>query len=107
VKRPPEITIEEAREKLDKGTATFVDVRGPGSYDRAHIPGAIPITDGNIQHFIESTDKERPVIVYCYHGNSSLAAASYLLEHGFKKVYSMVGGFEGWRWNNPTNQGAL
>jgi thiosulfate sulfurtransferase len=36
-------------------------------------------------------------VVYCYHGNSSLGAAGYFLENGFKNVASMMGGFEAWR----------
>ncbi len=37
------------------------------------------------------------MVVYCYHGNSSLGATAFLLENGFKNVASMSGGFEAWR----------
>ena len=37
------------------------------------------------------------MIVYCYHGNSSLGAVAYFFENGFKKIASMSGGFEAWR----------
>jgi thiosulfate sulfurtransferase len=53
--------------------------------------------DGNVQAFTEGTDKHREVIVYCYHGNSSLGAVAYFLENGFKNVASLRGGFEAWR----------
>jgi len=41
--------------------------------------------------------KNIPLIVYCYHGNSSKSAAHYFCENGFTQVYSMDGGFEAWR----------
>jgi thiosulfate sulfurtransferase len=50
-----------------------------------------------VQEFVENIDKEAAVVVYCYHGNSSLGAAAYFIENGFKNVASMSGGFEAWR----------
>ncbi len=41
--------------------------------------------------------REKSIVVYCYHGNSSLGATAYLIENGFKNVASMSGGFEAWR----------
>jgi thiosulfate sulfurtransferase len=93
----PQIQIHEAKQKLDQRACTFVDIRDPDSYRAAHIPGALHLHDGNVQEFLQSTDKETPVIVYCYHGNSSLGATAYLMENGFKSVASMSGGFEAWR----------
>jgi len=75
----------------------FVDIRDPGSYRQAHIPGAIQLHDGNVQEFLQNTAKEQPVVVYCYHGNSSLGATAFLMENGFTNVASMSGGFEAWR----------
>lgn len=93
----PEIDIEKAKEKLLSGAAVFVDIRDPGAFQASHIPGARHINDGNVESFVESDAKDKPVIVYCYHGNSSLGAAAYFLNKNFKEVYSMSGGFERWR----------
>ena len=93
----PQIQIQQAKQKLDQKDCTFVDIRDPGSYRAAHIPGAVHLHDGNVQEFIESANKEHDLVVYCYHGNSSLGAVAYFLESGFKNVASMSGGFEAWR----------
>ena len=93
----PQIQIFDAKQRFDQKDCLFVDIRDPGSYEAAHVPGATHLHDGNVQEFIESTDKDRSVIVYCYHGNSSLGAVAYFLENGFKNVASMSGGFEAWR----------
>jgi len=93
----PQIQIQEAKKKFEEKNALFVDIRDPGSYREAHIPGALHLHDGNVQEFLQNTAKNQSVIVYCYHGNSSLGATGYLLENGFTNVASMAGGFEAWR----------
>lgn len=93
----PQIQIHEAKEKLQRKDAVFVDIRDPGSYGAAHIPGALHLHDGNVREFMESADKEKALVVYCYHGNSSLGAAAYFMDNGFRNVASMSGGFEAWR----------
>jgi len=93
----PQIQVHDAKQKLDERACLFVDIRDPGSYRAAHIPGAMHLHDGNIQEFLQTTEKEQAVVVYCYHGNSSLGATIFLIENGFKNVASMSGGFEAWR----------
>jgi len=93
----PQIQIQDAKQKLDDGGCLFVDIRDPGSYRQAHIRGALHLHDGNVQEFLQNADKDKNVVVYCYHGNSSLGAAAFLIENGFKNVASMSGGFEAWR----------
>lgn len=92
-----QISVEEAHKILESGKAVFVDVRDPGSFQAGHVPGALHLTDNNIQDFVAKTDKTKPVVCYCYHGNTSQGAAAYLMDQGFKEVYSVAGGFEEWR----------
>ena len=93
----PQIQISEAKQMFDQKECTFIDIRDPGSYGAAHVPGALHLHDGNIQDFVQNAAKDQPMVVYCYHGNSSLNATAYLIENGFKNVCSMSGGFEAWR----------
>ena len=93
----PQIQVHEAKQKFDEKTCKFVDIRDPGSFRAGHIPGALHLHDGNVHEFIRSTDKDAQIVLYCYHGNSSLSAAAYFMENGFKNVASMSGGFEAWR----------
>lgn len=91
-----QIDVAQAKELLETG-ATFVDVRDPASFEAAHIPGAFHLSDANVEAFVARTDKTQTVVVYCYHGNASQGGAAYLMEQGFQKVYSVIGGFERWR----------
>jgi len=93
----PEIDCDAARGMLDEGGATFVDIRDPGSFQAGHIPGARHLGDHNVRDFVASEDPSRTVVVYCYHGNTSLGGAVWLREQGFEDVYSLTGGFEAWR----------
>ena len=92
-----QIDVEEAGKMLQSGKAVFVDVRDAASYQAAHVPGALHLTDANVEDFVAKADKAKPVVVYCYHGNTSQGAAAYLMDQGFKEVYSVIGGFEEWR----------
>jgi len=90
----PELTPDEVLARLDG--VTVVDVRDPGSYRRSHAPGALSVLDHNVGQFIATADKERPVVVICYHGISSVGGAAYFLQNGFREVYSMRGGMAAW-----------
>ena len=93
----PEIDIAQAQQLLASGAATFVDVRDPYSFHSLHVPGAIHLDDSNVQAFVESADKQATLVVYCYHGHSSLGATAYLLEQGFAGASSLAGGFTAWQ----------
>lgn len=91
----------QAAEMLDNGKTVVVDIRDPASYGEGHMPGAMTISNANIQQFVEDTAKDAPVIVCCYHGHASQQGAAFLSHHGFSDVYSMDGGFVGWAMQFP------
>ena len=101
----PEVDVIAARSQLEADEATFVDVRDRRSYEASHVPGAIHVTDHNVDEFVVSTDKERPLVVYCYHGNASRGGTLYFQQQGFRTVHSLRGGFEAWRGGNPVEEG--
>ena len=63
---------------------------------RGHIDRAENASPINLGRFLTETRKDRPVLIYCYHGNSSQAYAKAFAESGFCEVYSLDGGYEGW-----------
>ena len=99
----PQIDSASAKVQLDGGRTLFIDIRDPDSYREGHIPGALHLTDENVQQFLSEADKAHPTIVCCYHGNSSQGAAAFLLSQGFTDVKSLTGGFEGWRHRFPSD----
>lgn len=91
-----QIDVHQVKQLEGNDSATIVDIRDPASFKAGHIPNAIHLNDGTVEQFIINTDKNKPLVVYCYHGISSQGAAAYFSEKGFKEVSSMIGGFEGW-----------
>jgi len=95
------IAPEDGVVKLENGEALFVDVRDPASHQEARIPGSVLLNQTNLEDFLAATDRQQPLVVYCYHGHSSQGASDYLMEQGFNAVVSLDGGFEYWRQAHP------
>ncbi len=94
------ISAQQAAELIENGAAV-VDIRDAQSYFALHISDALNLSNDNLHDFIAEADFERPLIVCCYHGISSQSAAGFLAHQGFEEVYSLDGGFEGWRLAFP------
>ena len=94
------IAPEQAQTLREQG-AVVVDIRDPQSFANGHISGALHLDNHNLADFIARADFDQPLIVACYHGNSSQSAAAYLAHQGFAEVYSLDGGFEPWHSRYP------
>lgn len=90
------ISIEDAKALIKDKDITLIDIRDFNSFSSGHIQNAIHIEDLNIENFIQEKDKNKPILIYCYHGNSSQTAASFFDQRGFNSVFSMDEGYEGW-----------
>lgn len=92
---------EEARDymaKHGKEEYTILDVRQPGEYEEAHLPGARLMPLPQLPDMYKELDPEKPTIVHCAIGGRSRVAAQMLSGWGFKEVYNLAGGikaFEG------------
>jgi len=75
-----------------------LDIRDPGSFSAGNIENSIHVSNENVQDVAASANKDNPLIIYCYHGNSSQGAADYFSSLGFKQCYSVDGGFEAWKF---------
>jgi thiosulfate/3-mercaptopyruvate sulfurtransferase len=91
----------QADELLQRSGVQVLDVRDAESYLKGHIEGAQNISTRNLGDFIGSTGKDAPVLIYCYHGNSSQEYAKILVQYGFSDVSSLDGGYEAWRSRPP------
>jgi len=77
------------------------DVRDTASYETAHLPNAVYLSDQTLKTTIKKGKRDRPILVYCYHGNASQDIAKLFCDFGFSDVYSMDGGFESWHREMP------
>ena len=98
-----QLTHDEVETLIASKDIVIADVRDRDSYDEAHITNAIHLSMPKLQEFTQSADKNKPILVYCYHGISSQSVGQHLIEQGFKEVYSLVGGFEAWKIHHSSS----
>ena len=84
----------QAGEKLN-----LVDVREESEFHAGHIAGAIHLGKGIVERDIEKciSDQNTEIILYCGGGFRSALAADALMQMGYRDVWSMDGGWRGWK----------
>ena len=84
----------------DPTRLSLIDIRDRQSYDAGHIESARHVDNSSVESFLMQSDKLKPLVVCCYHGNSSQGAADYFNAQGFHETYSLDGGYENWKSGN-------
>lgn len=95
-----EISVEETRQWLQKKEPiVLLDIREKEEIALGHIEGATFLPQGLLKEKAESLlpDKNVAVVVYCAGGIRSLAAAKLMREKGYRNVFSMAKGINGWK----------
>lgn len=93
------ISGEEAKQMMEEGGVTVVDVRTAEEYAAGYIPAAVNLPVENIGEEPPELlpDKDAVLLVYCRSGRRSKAAADQLVELGYTKVYDF-GGIIDWTY---------
>jgi rhodanese-related sulfurtransferase len=76
--------------------ALVLDARDAANHAAARLPGARRLDGRNHETLLVGEPRQRPVFVYCYHGNASQAYAQMFADFGFHTVADLVGGHEAW-----------
>ncbi|HEY6130839.1 MAG TPA: ThiF family adenylyltransferase, partial [Halioglobus sp.] len=93
----PSITVEECAALRQSGEAfTLIDVREPGEFEIARIPGAILMPLGELPARRAELDASRSYVITCHRGDRSRRASTLLREGGFKDVRFLEGGVDAW-----------
>lgn len=90
------ISNEQAQTLLASQAVTILDLRDHRSYRAGHIDGAMLLHDGLMQRLIQQNELDKPILIYCYRGNTSKEKAEQFWELGFQQVYSLAGGYTDW-----------
>lgn len=93
------ISPAQAVQLMNNEEAVAVDIRPTKAFNTGHLLKAVHLTPEEITAGAEKIAKyrERPLIVCCERGLSSVASAKALRAAGFAKAYSLKGGIEAWR----------
>ena len=84
---------------MKKSGVQLIYVRTSREFSNGFIAGAknIDYNGDSFEKQIKKLDKNKPVLVYCAAGGRSENAAELLKEWGFKEVYDLIGGYNGWK----------
>ncbi|MBZ5513405.1 MAG: sulfurtransferase [Acidobacteriia bacterium] len=99
-KRVKEISAAELKSRLDEGGGFYlIDVRESEEWAAGHLPRALHLCKGIIERDIEVaiSDPNAEIILYCGGGFRSVLSADNLQKMGYKRVWSLAGGWRGWR----------
>jgi sulfur-carrier protein adenylyltransferase/sulfurtransferase len=92
----PVMTVEELKEKLDKGEKPFIlDVREEFEYEICNLEGKL-IPLGTLKDRFTELDPNQEIVVHCKMGGRSAKAVEFLKEQGFKHVKNLEGGINAW-----------
>ena len=96
--RVREVSVDEARKKLEAGKATLIDVREESEWAAGHVRGAEYLGRGVLERDVEQKvpDKNAELILYCGGGFRSALSADNLQKMGYTNVASMAGGWREW-----------
>ena len=87
--------LQKLRQKSD---FRLIDVREAEEFAAGRIPGAQNLCKGIIERDIETAvpDPNAEIILYCGGGFRSALAADNLQKMGYKRVWSLAGGWREW-----------
>ncbi len=95
------LQVSELAQVLNDNSHVVVDIRDANTFAAGHITGAIHLSNESLADFLRAADPDAPVVVCCYHGQSSQQAAQFLVSQDFTQVYSLDGGFSQWQLEHP------
>ena len=91
------ISTEQAKRILESKSCIVFDIRDDNSYKQGKLLGALRFNDQMVLRMRKSGERNAPILIYCYHGNSSKDIAQMLCNFGFSNVYNLVGGYTEWK----------
>jgi rhodanese-related sulfurtransferase len=94
-----DITVQELKEKLDKGESfIFIDVREGYEYEEFNL-GATLIPLATVRGAIADyeADKNKEIVIHCRSGARSGMAQQLFQEAGFTNVRNLIGGVLQWQ----------
>jgi rhodanese-related sulfurtransferase len=94
-----DITVEELKERLDKGQKFhFLDVREEWEFEEDNL-GAQNIPLGELPHRLSELEnyKDEEIVVHCRSGARSGNAKKFMESKGYSKVRNVLGGILAYR----------
>jgi adenylyltransferase/sulfurtransferase len=91
-----EISVQELKERLDKGAVELIDVREDYEYEIANLGGKL-IPLNKVLSRSNEIPKDKEVVMMCKMGGRSKKAIELLQKEGFENLVNLKGGITAWQ----------
>lgn len=91
------MSIADAKILIQNANPMILDCRATADYKLGHIENALHLHEGLKESLVKRGDKQRDLLIYCYHGHASEHLAEFFSDFGFAPVYSLEGGYTAWQ----------
>jgi rhodanese-related sulfurtransferase len=106
------ISIDEAKKKLNDPNVQFIDVRDKNSFETETIGNAVHLERGLLEFYLADgsplendmfkKNPEKEYIVFCGLGGQSALASKTMQDMGLKNVKNLTGGMTAWKARNKS-----
>jgi len=104
------ISVDEAKEKLNDPNVQFIDVRDKNNFETETIGNAVNLERGLLEFYLADgsplenemfkNNPDKEYVVFCGLGGQSTLATKTMQEMGLKNVKNMTGGMSAWKGKN-------
>jgi thiosulfate sulfurtransferase len=94
------LAIADAEQLIKEAKPMILDCRDLKDYRAGHLEDALHVHEALKDTLVKRGDKQRSLLIYCYYGHASEHLAEFFGDFGFKAVYSLEGGYSGWKDNH-------
>ena len=104
------ISIDEAKEKLNDPNVQFIDVRDKNSFEAETIGNAINLERGLLEFYLADgspleseifkNNPDKEYVIFCGLGGQGTLATKTMQDMGLKNVKNMTGGMTAWKEKN-------
>lgn len=92
-----DVSVQQAKEMIDRGEVFILDVRTQEEYNEGHIMDSTLIPVDELDSRLKELPRDKKILVYCGTGRRSLTASEKLENSGFTQLYNMKGGITEWK----------
>lgn len=94
-------------DKLKESYAFIIDVRTAEEHEFGNIEGSVNIPVDEIRKRLVEIPADKTIIVYCAVGLRGYTTSRILMQHGYKNVYNLSGGYKTFSCVNENNTSLL
>ncbi|HLT98435.1 MAG TPA: rhodanese-like domain-containing protein [Burkholderiaceae bacterium] len=91
-----QIGVNDAIKLTNNREGVFLDVRSAEHFKAGHIPQSRNVPAADVSNKLGGLPKEKPIVVVCERGRTSVGVVNTLKSNGFQDVYTLQGGLAAW-----------